>query len=143
MSNPVSGPLNRALHGLSYGMSNDQRRMEIATENFINANTTASQPGGDPYRRKITSYTAQFDPNAGKKVYHLKEQRDSSEFLTEYDPTHPAADTNGMVKKPNINPMMESVDFQKAGVDHQAKVEAYKTISRTLHNTIGLMDPNR
>lgn len=139
MTNSVS-PLTRALHGLSHGLSNDQKRMEIATENFVNANTTSNVPGGDPYRRKIVTYGHEFDPNMGTHAYKVKEIRDSSEFLTEYDPTHPAADDDGMVKKPNVNTMIESVDFQRAGTDHQAKVEAYKNISRTIHNTIGLMD---
>jgi len=139
MTAPVS-PLTRALHGLSHGLSNDQKRMEVATENFVNANTTSNVPGGDPYRRKIITYDQKFDPNMGERAYLVKEARDQAEFLTEYDPTHPAADENGMVKKPNVNTMIESVDFQRAGTDHQAKVEAYKNISRTIHNTIGLMD---
>ena len=139
MTNPVS-PLSRALHGLSHGMSNDQKRMEVATENFVNANTTSDLPGGDPYRRKIVTYGHEKVPEVGNSVPVVKEQRDHSEFLTEYDPTHPAADENGMVKKPNVNAMIESVDFQRATTDHQAKVEAYKNISRTIHSTIGLMD---
>jgi len=124
-------------------MANDQKRMEISTENFVNANTTSDVPGGDPYRRKIITYGKESDPVTGQRNYKVKETHDQSEFLTEYDPTHPAADETGMVKKPNINALIESVDFQRAGTDHQAKVEAYKNISRTIHSTIGLMDTNR
>ncbi len=49
---------------------------------------------------------------------------DQSEPLTEYNPSHPDADENGFVKKPNVNLFNEMVDMISASRGFEANVVA-------------------
>ncbi len=42
-------------------------RMRIITENIANANSTATTPGGDPYRRKIVTFNSELDSALGAR----------------------------------------------------------------------------
>jgi flagellar basal-body rod protein FlgC len=55
-------------------------------------------------------------------VAEIKE--DTSEPRMEYDPSHPDADENGYVKKPNINLVTEMVDMISASRSYEANVVA-------------------
>ena len=43
------------------GLRAQAGRMRVISENIANANSTAQTPGGDPYRRKIPTFTSQLD----------------------------------------------------------------------------------
>jgi len=49
---------------------------------------------------------------------------DESEPLSEYNPSHPDADENGMVHKPNVNMFTEMVDMISASRGFEANVVA-------------------
>ena len=62
------------------------------------------------------------DPKIKIPDAELKE--DNSEPRMEYDPSHPDADENGYVKKPNINLVTEMVDMISASRSYEANVVA-------------------
>ena len=43
------------------GMRAQAGRMRIISENIANAESTASSPGGDPYRRRIVTFRDEID----------------------------------------------------------------------------------
>ena len=43
------------------GLRAQAGRMRVISENIANADSTAQRPGGDPYRRKITTMKSEFD----------------------------------------------------------------------------------
>jgi flagellar basal-body rod protein FlgC len=51
---------------------------------------------------------------------------DPSPFRLEYRPGHKAADANGYVKLPNVNPIVEVADMQESVRVYQANIEVIK-----------------
>lgn len=108
------------------GIRNQDYRFQIITENLTNSDTTASVPGGDPYRRKEVVFAAKNDPRTGMITTQVKGVAgDKTQFEKDYDPGHPAADKDGMVKKPNINRVRETVDMIKTKHTQQTLLKLY------------------
>src|SRR5690349_1078999 len=85
-----------------------QARMRVIAENIANSDSTGKTPGADPYRRQTPVFTsAPVDGATGVKLANVVQ--DMSAFTREYDPTHPAADAEGYVKKPNVQPLIETM----------------------------------
>jgi flagellar basal-body rod protein FlgC len=47
------------------GMRAQSSRMRTIAENLANANSTSPTPGGDPYRRRVSTMTSEFDRELG------------------------------------------------------------------------------
>jgi flagellar basal-body rod protein FlgC len=87
------------------GLRAQAGRMRIISENIANADSTPQNPGADPYRRKIPTFRSELDRSLDTQLVELgKVQTDGSSFRMKYEPGHPAADSNGNVKYPNVNP---------------------------------------
>jgi flagellar basal-body rod protein FlgC len=46
-------------------------RMRIISENIANADSVAATPGGDPYRRRIVTFSSELDRSLGVNVVKL------------------------------------------------------------------------
>src|SRR5579871_4298371 len=98
-----------------------QARMRIIAENLANSDSTATTKGGDPYRRQTPVFTsAPIDGATGVKLAQVVP--DSSAFTQEYDPSNPAADASGIVKRPNVNPLIETMDMREAQRAYEANL---------------------
>ena len=103
-----------------------QARMRIIAENLANANSTSKTPGGDPYRRQAPVF--QTTPVAGGKgVKMANVQPDRSPFNSTFDPGNPSADTNGYVKTPNVDPLIEAMDMRDAQRAYEANLNVIET----------------
>ncbi len=112
-------------------------RLRVIAENIANADTTASRPGDEPFRRKLVRFGNVLDLALGvKTVRVVGHSLDQTEFARRYDPGHPAADAEGFVLLSNVNPLMEMADMREALRSYQANlgvIEASKTmVQRTL-----------
>lgn len=121
------------------GMTAERFRTDIIAENIANVNST-STPDGGPYRRKIVTFSerevtpfSQFysaSKNAlvgnGVKVTKVKEDYET-DFIKEYDPSHPDADENGYVSYPNVNTVTEMTNLIDATRAYEANVTAFNT----------------
>jgi flagellar basal-body rod protein FlgC len=97
------------------GLRAQAGRMRVISENIANADSTAQGPGSDPYRRKIPTFRAEVDRALEAQVIGLGRTRtDRSDFRLKYEPGHPAADANGNVRYPNVNPLVEMTDMREA-----------------------------
>src|SRR4029079_605352 len=77
------------------GLRAQAGRMRIISENIANADSTASGPGGEPYRRKIPTFRSEIHPAPQCETVALgRVKTDPSEFRLKYEPGHPSADTN-------------------------------------------------
>ena len=77
------------------GLKAQSGRMRVIAENLANANSTAKTPGGDPYRRKIPTFQAEFDRALDAQVVSLgRIAEDTSDFSTRYDPQSPGGEQN-------------------------------------------------
>src|ERR1700755_2357714 len=92
----------------SQGMTAQRERLEAASANLANSNTTRTAEGG-PYRRRDVVFTTQeinnqwsenamqsglfgSDPNSGQGVKSEVVISDANQFQMQYQPGHPDAD---------------------------------------------------
>ncbi len=63
---------------------------------------------------------------------------DPSEFPTVYDPGHPDADENGMVRMPNVDMAQEMVALLAASRAYEANIAALHTARKMAEGALGL-----
>lgn len=116
----------------------ERTRINIASMNLANANTTRTIEGG-PYRAKSVVFGAAPLASGFQETYDSVNDRlrqvevvkvvdDPTPFKEVYDPSHPDADANGMVKMPNVNTAEQMVDLMSARRDFDANVAAMDSI---------------
>jgi len=122
------------------GLKVQSGRMRVIAENLANADSTANTPGGDPYRRKIPTFTNSFNRELDATVVQLGRIRpDQSEFRTRFDPSHPAADDKGEVKLPNVNSLVEQMDMREAQRSYEANLNLVSATRRMITRTIEIL----
>ena len=134
MPDPVP-PRNTAMAVAASALKAQQSRMRVIAENIANAESTARTPGGTPYRRQIPVFEARNVDGATGVV--LAEVRpDQGEFRMGYDPSHPAANADGYVMRPNVDSLIEAMDMREAQRAYEANLNVIETArsmeSRTL-----------
>lgn len=124
--------LSKASRIASFGMKAQSKRLRVVSENLANVDSLATVPGGEPYRRKLVTFRNQLDRALEADVVRARRTvRDMSDFGREYNPGHPAADANGYVLKPNVNPLIEAMDMREAQRSYEANLHVI-TISREM-----------
>jgi flagellar basal-body rod protein FlgC len=116
------------------------QRMKVIAENVANANTTPSSPGQKPYQRQVITFKKEFDKALG--AYKVKVdgvRTDNADFIKKYDPSHPAADTQGYVLQPNVNPLVETMDMSEASRSYQANLDVISASRSMVMKTIALL----
>ena len=122
------------------GLKAQSGRMRVIAENIANADSTAQQAGGTPYRRKIPTFRAEIDRALEARTVGLgRVQLDQSDFRSKYEPGHPAADRNGYVKYPNVNPLVEMTDMREAQRSYEANLNVIGATRRMIQRTIDLL----
>ena len=122
------------------GLRAQSGRMRVIAENIANVDSTADRPGADPYRRKIPTFSRQFDRELDSSVVALGRVRaDQSAFRTKYEPGHPAADAAGQVKLPNVNALVESVDMREAQRSYEANLNVVTATRRMISRTLEIL----
>jgi flagellar basal-body rod protein FlgC len=129
--------LNKTMQISAAGLNAQAMRLRVVSENLANADSTAASPGGEPYRRKTVSFKNTLDRALGVETVKLGGIRPATgDFERRYDPAHPAADADGYVQMPNVNPLVELMDMREAQRGYQANlavIDAAKSmISRTI-----------
>ena len=114
--------------------------MRIISENIANADSTASAAGADPYRRRIVTFGSELDRELGARLVTLGHiEPDTSAFKTKHEPGNPAADKNGEVKYPNVNPLIEMTDLRDAQRSYEANVNVITSTRRMLQRTLDIL----
>jgi flagellar basal-body rod protein FlgC len=122
------------------GLKAQAGRMRVIAENIANADSTASGPGSSPYRRKIPTFRSELDRSLDAQVVSLgKLKTDSTDFPSKHMPGHPAADSSGHVKYPNVNPLIEMTDMREAQRSYEANVNVIGATRRMLQRTIDIL----
>lgn len=127
-----------AINISSSGLSAQRARVENATSNVANAQTTRTPEGG-PYRRKdVVFQSVSFDNTLAVELENLSEGvevvdvlPDETPFERRYEPGHPDADADGYVLFPNVNVMGEMLDLASAARSYEANLSAMN-IAKTL-----------
>jgi flagellar basal-body rod protein FlgC len=131
------------------GMRVQRQRMRTIAENIANQHTTG--PDG-PYQRKqaiIESVAVDFEREMGaamnpeadsvKSVAVSRIEADSSQPILVHDPSHPDADENGNVLKPNVSAIREMTDMLEASRAYEANLAAARAAQDMLNASMDLL----
>lgn len=122
------------------GMKAQEMRLRVVAENIANADSLATTPGGEPYRRKLIEFSNIVDPRTKVSLLNVKRiSRAQGELKVNFDPSHPAADKNGYVKMPNVNRFIETMDMKEAQRSFSANLEVLEASRSMLRNTVNLL----
>lgn len=133
-------PLSAANKIAGSGLEVQSTRLRIVSENIANARSTGDTPGADPYRRKTITFGSELDRVSGvERVTVKKLGVDRGDFVNEYDPGNPAADSNGMVKMPNVNILIEMADMREANRSYDANLQVIRQTRDLVASTIDLL----
>lgn len=127
------------------GLTAQQFRLDVISENITNMSTTRTE-GGGAYRRKMvvfeeegaqTPFQAALarasggsnrERTGGVRVAGVVE--DPSDFKLVYDPTHPDANADGYVEMPNVDLVKEMADAMAANQAYSANVTAFNVLKQ-------------
>jgi flagellar basal-body rod protein FlgC len=129
-----------ALHVSGSGLSAERTRVNLASSNLANAETTRG-PNGQPYQRLDPVFQAvAMDGTGGKPSVPGGEQAvgvevakvvaDGTPGKRVYSPGHPDADADGFVTFPNVNPVNEVVNLLSASRGYEANATAVETLKQ-------------
>ena len=122
------------------GMKAQSQRLRVVSENLANSDSLAQTPEGTPYRRKVVTFKNELDRATGiNKVKVDKVRPDAAEFQRRYDPKHPAADRDGYVLAPNVNPLIELMDMKEAQRSYEANMNVITTSRTMLSRTVDML----
>ena len=122
------------------GLHAQNARMRVIAENLANADSAGKTPGDTPYRRRIPTFQAVMDSDVGGEVVKVgKIAYDTSDFQSRYEPGHPAADKNGYVKYPNVDPLIEAMDMREAQRTYEANLNVVTVTRQMLGRTLDIL----
>lgn len=113
------------------GLRAERLRVDLASANLANANSTRSVDGG-PYRRRDPVLRAVPMPDqfgsrlerALRQVYVARVRIDPSPPRQVFDPSHPDANEDGMVALPNVTMVEEMTNLMNAQRSFEANLKA-------------------
>jgi len=123
----------RSLEISASGLFAQRKRMDIIASNLANIETTRTEKGG-PYRRKMVAMRAKpmddFDrilsqQRDGVEIDEIVEDR--SDFKRVFNPSHPDANEEGYLLKPNIDLVVEIANMILASRAYEANITVLKS----------------
>ncbi|HAN44753.1 MAG TPA: flagellar basal body rod protein FlgC [Ruminococcaceae bacterium] len=123
------------------GLTAQRMRMDVASQNIANADTTRTAKR-TPYRRRMVVFEERGNESfenvlsgemktvagAGVRVKEIIE--DQTPFVPVYNPSHPDADENGYVMMPNVDKTKEMLDLMSASNSYQANLNAVAAVKK-------------
>lgn len=129
------------------GLTAQQFRLDVISENITNMSTTRTEAGG-AYRRKMVvletvgeqgTFQAILDRARGEYVDNqqggvrvAEVVEDPSDLKLVYDPTHPDANADGYVEMPNVDLIKEMADAMAANQAYSANVTAFNVLKQVV-----------
>ena len=134
------------------GLTAQQLRLDIISENVTNSQTTRTENGGGAYRRKVVVFQSEtgrddfraamarasqglapnlgYEKAGGVRVAQILE--DPTDFKLVYDPAHPDANEDGYVELPNVDMVKEITDAMAATQAYSANVTAFNMLKAVI-----------
>jgi flagellar basal-body rod protein FlgC len=122
------------------GMRAQAERMRVIAENLANASSTAETKDQDPYRRQVPVFSAEVDREMGVETVQMSSVvQDTTPFREEFMPGHPAADTRGYVRMPNVNSLVEMMDMREAQRAYEANLSVIDNSRAMMARTLDML----
>ncbi len=120
-----------ALRISASGLSAERTRVNVASSNLANAESTRG-PDGQPYHRLDPVFSAQplegGDADSPSAVSVSEIRADQGPGKRVYSPSHPDAGPDGFVTLPDVNPIHEVVNLMSASRAYEANATAVDTL---------------
>jgi len=124
-----------ALHISASGLAAERVRVNLASSNLANAESTRG-PDGKPYQRldpvlQAVPFGEELAEAGGKGPMGVEVAtvaKDATPGRRVFDPSHPDADAKGFVTLPNVNPIHEVVNLMSASRAYDANSSALETL---------------
>lgn len=132
--------LGNSIEVSASGLRAQALRMRVIAENLANSDSVATTPQGDPYRRRVATFAAEVDRASGATQVSVKAiAADASAFGRVYQPGNPAADAQGYVAQPNVDPLIEAADMKSAQRSYEANLNAIESARGMTMRTVDLL----
>ena len=123
----------KSLETSASGLYAQRKRMDIIASNLANIETTRTEKGG-PYRRKMVVMRTKeidqdFDTMLDSSVKGVQIEgivEDQTPFKKVYNPSHPDADGDGYLYKPNVDLIVETTNMLMSRRAFEANIAAIK-----------------
>lgn len=117
------------------GLYVQRKRMDVIAGNLANLETTRTKNGG-PYRRKMVVMSTKQPDQDFNNIFSLQIEgvqiedivEDKSPFKKVYNPSHPDADNQGYLRKPNVDLIVETTNMLMARRAFEANLAVAKQI---------------
>lgn len=115
--------------------------LDIVAQNIANAQTTRG-PNGGPYQRQVVNFETELmrktdgTPLQGVRVSGITPDPRPGQSI--YDPQHPDAGPDGVVKMPNVNLAYEMVDLITASRAYEANLAFAKNARELAMKTLDI-----
>lgn len=133
-----------ALRISASGLSTQRTRVNLATSNLANAESTRG-PDGQPYRRLDPvletlpfEATLEAEGSGAGGVRIAEIVKDEGPGRKVYSPGHPDADGDGFVTFPNVDPVHEVVNLMSAARSYEANATAVETLKTMAQRAIDI-----
>lgn len=133
--------INNAMQIAAAGLRAQSARIRVTSENIANANSTATAADLDPYRRQVPVFSTYLDKATGAHMVELSGvSLDPSQFELRFEPNHPAANGEGYIALPNVNPLVEMMDLREAQRSYEANLGALDTMRSMASSTLRILE---
>lgn len=127
-----------AINITSSALKAEKVRMEVVAENIANAQTTRDV-NGQPYQRKVVSFQSVLEASGkGSGVTVSRFSKDSTPGESIYNPSHPHAGPDGMVRMPNVKVAMEMIDLMNASRAYEANLAVVRNAKQIALQAINI-----
>jgi flagellar basal-body rod protein FlgC len=124
--------LNSAMRISSSGLAAERFRLDVISGNLANANSVSTKTQ-DAYRRHAVELISTPE---GVKIGQVTQ--DGAPLREEVDPGNPNADSKGIVRYSNVNPITEMVDMLGASRAYEANVAAFNSAKGMIKSALNI-----
>lgn len=122
------------------GMHAQTVRLNTIASNMANADSVSSNKD-EVYKSKQPVFQTilngnEYEPASGVRVKDVVESQAPAKM--EYNPSHPLADEQGYIYKPNVNVVEEMANMLSASRSYETNIEVLNTSKQLLLRTIQL-----
>ena len=115
------------------GLFAQRKRMDVIANNLANIETTRTETG-EPYRRQMVVMSPKPPEDGFRRAFDMQIEgvqiedvvEDQAPFKKIYNPSHPDANQDGYLYKPNVDLMVETTNMLMARRAFEANVAAIK-----------------
>ncbi|MFT5048649.1 MAG: flagellar basal-body rod protein FlgC [Chlamydiales bacterium] len=141
--------LNKLFGGMriaATALTAERSRMDIIAQNISNAQSTRVGNSDQPYRRQVVNFAPILEraTNGRSEVTGVEITKISEDFRTPfeeiYDPSHPDANAEGIVRMPNVNTVREMADLITAVRSYEANLKVQKSFEQMMARAIRLAE---